>query len=1206
MTDNQTHTFSLDRLILIDSYRKGAKVEIRLGGHTSLNGANGAGKTSLLRLIPLFYGESPSKMVKGGGVTQSFISHYLPRSTSFVIFEYSRRGQVYMVVMHASKSGENVCYRFVDQPFDVARFVDDAGELIDGTDLYRHIEKRGEFCSEQITVLTDYRSIIQNTVRKKEHRPLAGRFSFVGGISRLAHIEKIVTGMFSREISFHDLKRVIASCIEEDNQNIRLVSNKPEMESWLKEYRAYQSVMSHSGRMEALEESALRYEATARQLRDVHTEFQLLLRHHDREIHDADVLLGDLDSQMHLLADQTNQTLQSIGAKMVQAQGRAEIIKDRIEGLEGRRDQYAREKVEDLARLVEQIPELETRAVEMKARETALLGKSGDLATRYAGLKNERTARFNELEREQNARKDPIRAEGEVERERITTQSNVKWTGIEEAYEKQEQILQDERSAISETLGALRAAANSPQPDPKYVEARDKAQALLNEAMESHSQALKDYEAAEQDYALEVREFESIDGKIQTLHTQVSAETAKRDKLLSLANAAPGTLLHFLRAHRPEWVNDIARVVPEELLLRDDLDPSITKGEDLYGVSLDLSAIDTPRAADEEILRGQIEETERAITRIQGEIKAKGLELEAQSDRLNKTRDTTGTLKQRWIQAESHEKACKTALEAAQRELEADRKEAASNARRDLAEQQRVLDRNTQALALLKAGRTEKRKIHDAHLASALKSVADAAKEALDQIDDAIRQARLEHEVDIRQFDKELAQALKAEGVDTESLDRLKAEMNSLDASLREARNGIATVGAWRNWLKDEWSRHEALTTELSNEQTEAKRLAGEETQIKAERDTQNKVLKGQYDAAKARKANIERMRDFAKSRCGQLGEWPADLNEVESRPGPSKSQDALEAEMDRALQEIKTEKGKARQEVDVLRRAMYEHPGTTAYDFYEQKRLALGPDQENGSPFVWVKPMQEWFDTANVEVRRLLLNQCRLFSQGIHDFHDRLDKFKRQVSSFSNDLGKNMNDSIRFRSINGIAVRLTTSFDSIDVWDRIKKLDEEYSAWAGSNDLPPETFAAAVTAVNNGLQGRHSIEVKLEDLIGIELDIDEIGQPIKTAKDEVQLKAVSSNGLSYIILCVVFVGLINKIRGSEPVSLVWSLDELRDLDSGNVQLLLEMLANNKISLISAFPDPDPEILSMFKNRYTIQEGRKIATFRMQEEASHV
>lgn len=1206
MTDCHSELFSLNRLILIDSYRKGAKVEILLDGHTSLNGTNAAGKTSLLRLIPLFYGESPHKMVRGGGVTQSFIVHYLPHSTSSIIFEYSRRGQICMAVISPSKSGENVCYRFIDQPFDVSRFTDESGGLIEGSDLNRHITKRNEFCSDQITAMTDYRAIIQNTVRKKEHRSLAGRFAFVGAGSRLAHIEKIVTGMFSREISFHDIKRVIASCIMEDNQSIPLVSNKSEMESWLKEYRAYQAVMSHSSRMKVLGESALRHEEASRQLRSVHTEFLLLLRQHEQGIQAASVLLGDIDNQMRLLEDKTNKALRETNTAMGLANGRVESIAGQITGLKRRRDQYALEKIEDLARLVDQIPEMEASASAMKERETALLGESGDLAARYTGLKNDRATRFHALERDQNTLKDPIRAKSEAERERLTLQSTTEWAGIETAYEKQEQTLQDEKSAINENLGALRVAAGSPQPAPKYVVARDTAQTALNEAMEAHTQALQAYEAAEQDYAQENLEFDSIDGSIQKLHTQVAQEGAERDRLLSLANAAPGTLLHFLRENRSEWVNDIARVVPEELLLREDLDPSITKGEDLYGVSLDLSVIDAPRAADEEILRGQIEEIDRAISRIRGEIKTQETELATQSERLTTAKDKAATLNRLRIQAEGHKSACKTALDTARRELEADRKEVASNAQRALADQQAALTRKKEALTILKAGRTEKRQAHDAVLAGALKAVTETTTEAIRQIDATIQQARTEYQADLCGLDNELAQALKVAGVDTATLALLRDDMRKLDSRLIEARNGIAKIGGWRNWVKDEWSRYNELKTDLLDAQTEAKRFAGEETRVKAERDAQNKILIDQMDAAKSQEAHLKRMLGFANSRCGQLGEWPAVLAEVESRPGPGKSQDALEAEMDSALHAIKAEKANARQEVDVLRRAMYEHPGTTAYDFYEQKRLVLGPDQENGSPFLWMNPMQEWFDTANVDARRLLLNQCRLFSQGIHDFHDRLDKFKRHVTTFSNDLGTKMNDSIRFRSINGIAVRLTTSFDSIEVWDKIRKLDEEYSAWVGSNDLPPETFVAAVMAVNNGLQGRHSVEVKPEDLIEIELDIDEVGQPIKTVKDEVQLKSVSSNGLSYIIMCVVFVGLINKIRGSEPVVLAWSLDELRDLDSGNVQLLLELLTRNKINLVSAFPDPDPEILSMFKHRYTIQEGRKVATFRMPGEAAHV
>lgn len=752
-----------------------------------------------------------------------------------------------MAVLHASKSGDSVYYRFIDQPFDLDRFVDEQGELVDGSDLNRHITKRNEFCSEQITALADYRAIIQNTVRKKEHRALAGRFAFVGAGSRLAHIEKIVTGMFSREISFHDIRRVIASCITEDNQSIRLMSNKTEMESWLKEYRAYQSIMSHSGRMKALGESALRHEEASLQLCGIHTEFLLLLRQHERSLQEVGLLLNDIDREISLLADESNKRLRVINEELGRAEGHHKNINDQITGLENRRDLYAQEKIEDLASLVDQIPEMETTAVDLKARETALLGESSSLATQYAGMQNARTARFHDLERQQNLLKDPIRTEEEAALDQITRQSKARWGEIEAAYEKQEQGLLNEKSSISEKLGALRVAVNSPQPAQKYVDALDAAQNSLTAAMESQSQSLQAYETAERECAQEVREFENIDSKIQAIHRQGEKESAKRDQLLSLANAEPGTLLHFLRENRPEWVNDIARVVPEQLLLRKDLDPSITKGEDLYGVSLDLFVIDTPRAADEEVLRGQIEAVNRAIAQAQEELKAQNAELAIQSDRLNDANIKTAEMKRLWVQAGSHKDVCEMALLAARRELEANRNEAKRNAQRDFSEQQVALTKNNEALVILKAGRTEKRQAHEVELARALKAVKDTAKEALGRIDDSIRLARSECDSDLTSLKTELEQALKTAGVDTASLDRLQDDKDKLNARLVQARKGIATVGGWRNWIKDEWSRREQLKIDLVEADKEVKRLAREEIQVKTSRDTQNKVLIGRH-----------------------------------------------------------------------------------------------------------------------------------------------------------------------------------------------------------------------------------------------------------------------------------------------------------------------------------------------------------------------
>jgi recombinational DNA repair ATPase RecF len=93
--------FRLTRLILIDSYARGKTVEIDLSGHTALTGENASGKTTLLRLFPLFFGEAPSRVIQSDENNLKFARHYLPHTSSYVVFEYERRGQRVLSVIHA-------------------------------------------------------------------------------------------------------------------------------------------------------------------------------------------------------------------------------------------------------------------------------------------------------------------------------------------------------------------------------------------------------------------------------------------------------------------------------------------------------------------------------------------------------------------------------------------------------------------------------------------------------------------------------------------------------------------------------------------------------------------------------------------------------------------------------------------------------------------------------------------------------------------------------------------------------------------------------------------------------------------------------------------------------------------------------------------------------------------------------------------------
>ena len=116
--------FRLTRLILIDSYCRNRIAELDISGHITINGENGAGKTTLLRLLPMFLGESPSKIIRGDAVMEKFSRYYFPSTASYVIFEYQRRNQKALAVIHPDGQNDGVVYRFIDSEHKPELFKD--------------------------------------------------------------------------------------------------------------------------------------------------------------------------------------------------------------------------------------------------------------------------------------------------------------------------------------------------------------------------------------------------------------------------------------------------------------------------------------------------------------------------------------------------------------------------------------------------------------------------------------------------------------------------------------------------------------------------------------------------------------------------------------------------------------------------------------------------------------------------------------------------------------------------------------------------------------------------------------------------------------------------------------------------------------------------------------------------------------------------
>jgi hypothetical protein len=215
---------------------------------------------TLLRLVLLFFGERPGRLVPKSRVTDSFARHYLPNESSYIIFEYQRHEQTCMALMYASLNEEGLCYCLVDKGFDKGDFIetrrDGSFYPVSCRDLRKHFQKRYINCSDQIIACSDYRTVIQNLPHKKgqELRQLVARYNFCNGGSghRLKEIEKIVTGMFMRSTDFADLREMLGNCIEENRDSIVLELQIETLDSWHKEYRAYQETESERNKIERL------------------------------------------------------------------------------------------------------------------------------------------------------------------------------------------------------------------------------------------------------------------------------------------------------------------------------------------------------------------------------------------------------------------------------------------------------------------------------------------------------------------------------------------------------------------------------------------------------------------------------------------------------------------------------------------------------------------------------------------------------------------------------------------------------------------------------------------------------------------------------------------------------------------------------------------------------------------------------------------
>lgn len=1189
--------FRLLRLILLDSYSSGGEVIIDLSDGAILTGENGVGKTSLLNMIPAFYGEHPSNCVSG---SDSFSDFYLPHSTSYVIFEYMRRDVPCMAVLFGANEA-SFGYRFIRSAYDLELFTEngDRSTLIQSKDIKLQLKTAGVSHSDHLAH-KDYRSIIQGVVaggRQKdvaERRALVSEYSFTNSGSQLRHIDKIVTGMFSRKANFDDFLQVIVDYISTDgNAPISINGDREKYEDWPAQFTAYNEVMTHASLMVEIDALSVKMKAGEGSLSDLHAKMILLGRHLVAQQEVAEKDKSNLSATLITEQTSANKCLQEMQGAESKADADAKVIEERVVAIDVRLSQYRDADIEKKAVQVDAILSERELLILSKARRDALLGESSKIEQAYLAMANDIGAEHLIRGQFLQAKKAQVREQFEP----ILAKNRAdKLHASEQLQATAEAGLGVMHTAHLKAIEG-RAQHEAAVANPIANEAIIKEFARKRSDLESLQVGIREAQVTKEKLQLQqlaaINEYANQESNLLNLKGQANGVEKDIQQLLSHLSPDETSMLFFLRGSKSEWTENIAKVVREDVLVMPGLHPFADGGNSLYGIQIDLSRLESSLCANEVALqeklgalRTEVEALHIKITDAEGAL-AKRNDARIAAENAGKQHDAgTAVLY-------AKEKTLKADLLSTGQAVDLSRKKARDESLVKLTEakaaasgcEQHIKDAQ-QSLLSAKKSCAEK---HTGIETSILKDrdIATAGVQAEIDHADTIKAAKLE------QLNADKNKVLSDSGVDMTIKKRMDVEIDACAKRIRDAESWMKEVSDWRFWRDGEFRQRDSMVFKADELRVNQIKLGNEKKLatnrwLDRQKELQHSISKvgGQIDNlandGRQIQTNITKLVAYSPNRqtMSLFFDTSWTINNLMGQVMTlEQERKGLKLEVEGRIRKIKAAFASAR--------------GTPTEQFFLQTRSDVDPDDSN--LMEWIAPMQGWFSRGHEDLRNTLMLYADTYGSLVTDFYSRLVKFHGEVLRFNKAIQDALNQTSHFRRISNIAIHFESRLDKLKYWEDVKAFTEAYKQWgySATRGMPSPEFADCLKRLVGHWETKEGIRAEPHKLIGIRGEVVENGN-LKPFHSKVDLERLSSNGLSYLILCSIFVAFLSKIRGDADVQITWAVDELLDLDLRNVQDLLSMLKDNGIVLFSACPGANLDILQQFSKRYRIQRINNI------------
>lgn len=1203
-----------------------------LRAHTMAIGENGVGKSSFMRLIPLFYGATPERILRG---TQkhNLISYTLPGPSSAVAFEYEREeDDLRLAVMFAKPGVERPEFMIIDGGYKEDYFVDANGHFVDRDIFKDRLEAMGIEVSPRFE-LHEYRSVIlyehRHTKEARSLRPWAARHSL--GPASLYGLDLIAVAMTSEKLLFRDFQSLVLERLNDSgyegarNSNARQMrKDRKDVDSWLANAKHAQEVLGETARKKTIEEQVGKVNQFALDLGSLRVACELSVNRRTQELDALDVEIGAIKSLLAELETTWKDGGDRHAKTVADARQHHEEAKLALEEISGKESHFAAIGIQSLVKEEElqgeyaydkQIAITEHKSLTERvndaeqALQSTLATVEKDMQTRKGQIQAQRETSSNDcevqvasIEQERNvalqkfdsADADPVLAqlEFEIEMHRHNIGVQDALSGSAEAPEEAMANLQQSEAALVSTSTAVTECSQLAEQSRRLVEVG------------------------------EVRRAQSLNS-LNQVEAQLAEAESRHKNLQAQLNPPDGSVLAALRAQPSEkWAN-IAKLLDSEQLLRTDLTPRFDDSavaRDAAGSNAEIdevsvgrlyvnvAPIELPRWSTQDGARQRLAESQQQVERLHAEdaaaqtaAKTVQAELDAARTALQRHEHELDRTKSSQSEAAATLKRAKEYIDVEIQRVRKGHSEAARKLRSALGEL------NSQVIGL-KRGEQQRRTSLSEQFGERIGQLRRRRDEALERLKQEAGAAEDAAEAQRKSAKDAHAAALKGQGVDPEKVIKLKRRIANLDEKLLAIAQNAHHVQAWRQFERDlkplKPQREEYERTSLERFMTVVK----DQTRFLREiEEKRNALQKSEYNKTSTRGATEQQLNDLRRLADQQLSPYRVQGPGYSGDDGYPTLRESTKARLDMlgtatqklesATRDLCSKMRERISEISVwLDRSQADHRVRT-----EQHGDAYLPHEQAVD---WGRAVLEWFEPLTHRQYHIALRQEMegLFAAA-ESFVNHINNFEARVSELNGQFQRSLALATGFKRFENLRIRISSTASSSPELKSLREMRDVNRSRTSSHrttlmsnpQLPTGEEIDMVRVFRNHLPDTGALTVNLDEHVRLEFELMEMGKPIKIDNDR-SMQGLSSTGLTVLITMMFLLSFLGIVRGPRsPVGMTWVLDEVGRVSPANMLQYLDVLAQQSVMAVCAAPSIDPALGALFGSSHLFEEDGSIS-----------